>query len=90
MYFLSTDQNAELYQLIEYLLSLDSPNQITYDENNPEDIPIPRKKRKQSSHLVSVTWHAIYVEVGADLNEQLNCANPSRTLHSLFEEQLQT
>ena len=90
MYFLSTDQNAELYELIKYLLSLDSPDQITYDQNNPKDIPIPRRKRKQSAHLVPVTQHAIYAEVGADFNEQLNHANPSRTLYSLFKEELQT
>ena len=90
MYFLSTDQDTESYQLIKYLLSLNSPDQMIYGENNSEDIPVPRKKRKQSAHLVSVTHCAIYAEVGAELNEQLNCANPSRTLYSLFEQQLQT
>ena len=64
----------------------DEPNM---DYETPE-IPRPRKKRKHSARLVSVTQRAILSEVGADINVQLNCANPSRTLCAIFVEQLLT
>ena len=50
-------------------------------EYETHEIPIPKKKRKHSTRLVSVTQRAILSEVGADINVQLNCANPSRTLY---------
>ena len=39
---------------------------------------------------MSVTRRAILSEVGADINVQLNCANPSRTLYAIFVKQLLT
>ena len=59
-------------------------------EYETPEIPIPKKKRKHSARLVSVTQRAILSEVGADINVQLNCANPSRTLYAIFVEQLLT
>ena len=56
----------------------------------PPEIQRPRKKREHSARLVSVTQRAILSEVGADINIQLNCANPSRTLRAIFVEQLLT
>ena len=64
----------------------DDPNM----EYETPEIPRPRKKRKHSARLVSVTQRAILSEVGADINVQLNCANPSRTLCAIFVEQLLT
>ena len=48
------------------------------------------KKRKHSARLVSVTQRVILSEVGADINVQLNCANPCRTLYAIFVKQLLT
>ena len=53
-------------------------------------LPVPRKKRKHSSHLVSVSQRTVFTAVGADISTQFNCANPNRTLYKLFEEQLIT
>ena len=90
MYFLVTFEEAEMYHLLRYLLlkdqGMDEPNM----EYETPEIPRPRKKRKHSARLVSVTQRAILSEVGADINVQVNCANPSRTLYAIFVEQLLT
>ena len=64
---------------------MDEPNM----EYETPEIPKPRK-RKHSARLSSVRQRAILSEVGADINVQLNCANPSRTLYTIFVEQLLT
>ena len=79
-----------MYHMLCYLLlkdqGMDEPN---IDYETPE-IPRPRKKRKHSARLVSFTQRAISSEVGADINVQLNCVNPSITLYAIFVEQLLT
>ena len=90
MYFLATFKEAEMYHLLRYLLlkdqGMDEPD-MGYETH---EIPIPKKKRKHYARLVSVTQRAILSQVGADINVQLNCANPSRTLYAVFVKQLLT
>ena len=90
MYFLATFKEGEMYQILRYLLGKDNGNDDLASDYVPPDVPRVRKKRKHSSRLISVTHRSILSEVGADLNIQLNCANPSRTLYAMFEEQLQS
>ena len=80
MYFLVTFKEAEMYHLLQYLLLNDQGTDEPNMEYETREIPIPKKKRKHSARLVSVTQRAILSEVHADINVQLNCANPSRTL----------
>ena len=79
-----------MYHLLQYLLlkdqGIDDPNM----EYETPEMPRPRKKRKHSARLVSVTQRAILSEVGANINVQLNCTNPCRTLYAIFVEQLLT
>ena len=90
MYFLATFKEAEMYHLLRYLLLKDQGTDEPNIEYETPEIPRPRKKRKHSARLVSVVQRAILSEVGADINVQLNCANPSRTLHAIFVKQLLT
>ena len=60
------------------------------NEEFPQDDPPPVPTRKHSSCLVSVSQRAVFAEVGADMNTELNCANPNHTLYQAFEEQLIT
>ena len=89
MYFLSTSQETENYHLIKDCLQRDNLSATNDFVDVPDgDVPIPKKKRKQSFQSVSVTSHAVFDEVGGCLNEQLDCANPNRSLYSIFQEQL--
>ena len=88
MYFLATLKEGEMYQILRYLLGKDNGNDDLASDYVPPDVPRVSKKRKHSSRLISVTHRPILSEVGADLNIQLNCANSSRTLYAMFEEQL--
>ena len=73
MYFLATFKEAEMYHMLHYLLLKDEGmDEPSMDYKTPE-ITRPRKKRKHSARLVSVTQRAILFEVGADINMQLSC-----------------
>ena len=82
MYFLATYKESEMYQILRYLLGKDNGNDDLASDYVPPDVPRARKKRKHSSRLISVTHRSILSEVGADLNIQFNCTNPSRTLYA--------
>ena len=90
MYFMDTDKEGELFQLVKHILKGDQANEIHGHTMEIEPPPVPRKKRKHSSCLVSVSQCAVFTAVGADISTQFNCANPNRTLYKLFEEQLVT
>ena len=90
MYFMDTGKEAELFQLVKHILKGDQTNEIDADIIEMEPPPVPRKKRKHSACLVSVSQRAVFTAVGADINTQFNCANPNCTLYKLFEEQLVT
>ena len=90
MYFMDTDKEEELFQPVKHILKGDQANEIHGHTTEIEPPPVPRKKRKQSSRLVSVSQRAVFTAVGADISTQFNCANPNRTLYKLFEEQLIT
>ena len=79
-----------MYHMLCCLLLKDQGTDEPIMDYETPEIPRPRKKRKHSARLVSVTQRAILSEVGADINVQLNCANPSRTLCAIFVEQLLT
>ena len=88
MYFLDTDKKGDLYQLVKHILKGDKICLQPDEEIHQMDPPLrPRKKRKHSSWLVSVSQRAVFAEVGADISTQLNCANLNHTLYKLFEEQ---
>ena len=57
-------------------------------EEIPNYDPQPKKKRKQSACLVSVTQCAVFDEVGADLNAFLNKANSEHHIYEVFHEQI--
>ena len=99
MYFMccnqDKDKSSELHHYIKYLLSHDMPSEdmgsIAFHEDMSK--PPPQKKRKHSSRIVSVTRRAILAQVGENgknIEEELNCANPHRTLYTTFKEQLVT
>ena len=90
MYFLSTFKESEMYHILHFLLSKDQGTDDPPIDYEQPEIPRQRKKRKHSSRLVSVTHRAILSQVGGDINIQLNCANPSRTIYAIFVEQLLT
>ena len=77
MYFLVMVKEAEMYYLLRYLLLKDQERDEPNMEYETPEIPRPRRR-------------AILSEVGADINVQLNCANPSRTLYATFVKQLLT
>ena len=99
MYFMccnqDKDKSSELHHYITYLLSCDMPGEdmgsIAFHEDMSK--PPPQKKRKHSSHIVSVARRAILAQVGENgenIEEELNCANPHCTLYTTFKEQLVT
>ena len=55
MYFLATFKEAEMYHLLQYLLLKDQGTDEPDMEYETHEIPIPKKKRKHSARLVSVT-----------------------------------
>ena len=91
VYFLDTAKERDLYQLVKHILKGDQIG-LEVNEEFPQDDPppVPKKERKHSSHLVSVFQRAVFAEVGANMNTQLNCTNPNHTLYQVFEEQLIT
>ena len=65
---------------------------IAFHEDMSEPPPA-KKKRKHSSHIVSVTRRAILAEFGENgenIDEDINCTNPDHTLYTTFKEQLVT
>ena len=85
MYFLDKAKEGGLYQLVKHILKGDKTGLEANEEFPQEDPPpVPKKKRKHSSCLVSVSQRAIFAEVGADMKTQLNCANC--TLYQVFQE----
>ena len=90
MYFMDTGKEGELFQLVKHILNGDQENETDSHTIKMEPPPVPRKKRKHSSHLVSVSQRTVITVVGADISTQFNCANPNRTHYKLFEEQLIT
>ena len=89
MYFMDTGKE-ELFQLVKHILKGDQANETDGHTIEMEPPPVPRKKRKHSSCLVSASQHAVFTAVGADISTQFNCANPNHTLYKMFEEQLTT
>ena len=67
MYFLATFKEAEMYHLLRYLLLKDQRTDEPDMEYETHEIPIPKKKWKNSARLVSVTRKAILSEVGPTL-----------------------
>ena len=91
LYHISTGQDAQLYQLVKYLHWCDQGDEEQYTTNHHGDklsIQPPKKKCKQSAHMVSVSRMAIFAEVGEDFEIGLNKANSSRTIFTNFTEQL--
>ena len=91
LYHISTGQDAQLYQLVKYLHWCDQGDEEQYTTNHHGDelsIQPPKKKRKQSARMVSVSRMAIFAEVGEDFEIGLNKANSSRTIFTNFTEQL--
>ena len=70
LYHISTGQDAQLYQLVKYLHWCDQGDEEQYTTNHHGDelsIQPPKKKHKQSAHMVSVSRMAIFAEVGGRL-----------------------
>ena len=89
MYFILNEKTSELHQYVKFLLTRDIS--LNYcEEIDKEDFyqPIPKKKCKQSSQLISVTQHAVFEQVGADLESFLNQSNKQWKIYEIFEEQL--
>ena len=80
MYFMDTGKEAELFQLVKHILKGDQTNETDADIIKMEPPPVPRKKRKHSACLVSVSQCTVFTAVGADISTQFNCANPNCTL----------
>ena len=55
MYFLVMFKEAEMYHLLRYLLLKDQGTDEPDMQYETHEIPIPKKKRKHSAGLVSVT-----------------------------------
>ena len=88
MYFLSTGQENEFHQLLKHLINLDHPQEPgLLDAQEEVLLEPPRKKRKQSARIVSVSRQAIAAEIGADIPE-INAADPMRKLYIRFTEEL--
>ena len=87
MYSMYSGKDAELFQLVKHILKGDQTNKTHADIIEMEPARVPRKKRKHSAHLVSVSQHTVFTAVGADISTQFNCANQNCTLYKLFEEQ---
>ena len=90
------EKSSELHHLIKHLLLCDMHDKdkgtIVFHEDMSQPPPA-KKKRKHSSHIVSVTRRAILAEVGENgenIDEDINCANQDRTLYKTFKEQLVT
>ena len=90
IYFMDTGKEAELVQLVKHILKGDQTNETDADIIKIEPPPVPRKKRKHSACLVSVSQCTVFTAVGADISTQFNRAYLICTLYKLFEEQLIT
>ena len=55
MYFLETSKEAELLQLVKHILKGDQTSEPCADMIEMEPPPVPKKKRKHSARLVSVS-----------------------------------
>ena len=63
MYFMDTDKEGELFQLVKHILKGDQANEIHGHTMEIEPPPVPRKKRKHSSCLVSVSQCAVLGQI---------------------------
>ena len=89
MYFVLNEKTQELHQFVKFLIQRDSSvTSQEHIEEIPNPDPPPKKKRKQSAHLVSVTQHAVFDEVGADLDTFLNQVNSECHIYEVFHEQI--
>ena len=89
MYFVFNEKTSELHEYVKFLLKTDTLLTISQEiEEVPDYQPILKKKHKQSIQLVSVTQHAVFEEVGADLESFFNQANNECDIYEIFEEQL--
>ena len=64
MYFLETCKEAELFQLVKPILKGDQTSEPCADMIEMEPPPVPRKKRKHSARLVSVSQHKSLQQLG--------------------------
>ena len=89
VYFILNEKTSELHQYVKFLLRKDASVTCGEEiEEVPDYQPQPKKKWKQSAHLVSVTQCAVFDEVGADLDSFLNQANSECHIYEIFEEQI--
>lgn len=88
MYFIHTEQQVEFVRLLKYLLNNDNGNNPGYvNEHDYDQREMPNKRRKQGARLVSVTVRALAAELAMEDND-LNSANPLRTMYTSFTENL--
>ena len=79
-----------MYHMLCYVLLKDQGMDESNMDYETSEIPRPRKKRKHSVRLFSVTQRAILSKVGVEINVQLRYGNHSRTLYAIFVDQLLT
>ena len=64
MYFMDTGKEGELFQLVKHILKGDQANETHGHKIKMEPPPVPRKKRKHSSCLFSVSQCSLYSSWG--------------------------
>lgn len=95
MYYLLNMENEDtddIYPSVKQLFQLDNPHtgeDTTYDYSD-DFKPPPKKKRKHTARLVSGNAKKICQEAGVEMSTILNCANPRRSLYTIFQEELIT
>ena len=90
MYLLPNGEEG-LYLTLKKCCKMPSEyNMNTQNIEEPNDEPINKRRRKQSSSTMPVTAHAVFESVGSNLTSQLNSANHNCTLYTRFKEQLMT
>ena len=89
MHFIFNAETFELHQHVKFLLRRDTSLPYGEDIDEVHDYqPIPKKKHKQSSQLISVSQHAVFEQMDADLESFLNQANKQWKIYEIFQEQI--
>ena len=90
MYLLSNGEEGlhmtlkKFCEISEEETTIDDPVQQECEE------PSNKRRRKQSSHTISVTAHAVFQHLGCNAAVELNSVNRNSTLYTSFKEQLIT
>ena len=94
--YLTYNSQDGLYNTVKHCLREINPADEVHNATDVNEIPEQeqqqgppmKKRRKQAVRVVKVTSRDIFRLVGQDITTQLNCANPRHTLYTKLSEKL--